>query len=144
MTRTRSVLALLCFLAVVASRTEPRVLSLPFIDREPIERAFASFADNAAPDYPRFLAEVRQRTRPGDTVAIVFPNAHWDDGYSYAYYRASYFLTGREVLPIVAPHDLTLPQNFERAQFVASWRTTVPRAGRHVIWAGHGGVLLSR
>jgi hypothetical protein len=67
----------------------------------------------------------------------------WDGGYSYAYFRASYFLAGREVLPLVAPDDRHLVGNFNRAEYLAIWHNRVP-ARAAVVFAGDGGVLVRR
>ena len=97
--------------------------------------------DRRTPDYPAFLAEVARRTKPNQSIAIVVPMRHWDAGYSYAYYRASYFLAGRRVVPLVDPDDRVHPERLREADFVAAWR--VPEFyGPQVVWQGHGGVLL--
>jgi hypothetical protein len=96
--------------------------------------------DRRTPDYPAFLAEVARRTKPGQSIAIVVPMRYWNAGYSYAYYRASYFLAGRRVVPIVDSDDAVHPERLQEADFVAVWR--VPEfAGPEEIWRGHGGVL---
>lgn len=95
------------------------------------------------PRYPAFLEEVADHTQRGDTIALVVPPKTWDGGYSYAYYRASYFLAGREVLPVVDADDRALPENLQRARYVAVWRMPPP-AGWRVAWAAHGGALLAR
>ena len=51
--------------------------------------------------------------------AVIVPIMRWETGYSYAFYRASYFLTGREVLPVVTPDNGRLPQNFRAAKYIA-------------------------
>jgi hypothetical protein len=120
----------------------PDIISLPFRNRQGIAAAVARYADRAWwPDYPRFLSDVRQRTRDGDSIALLVPARHWDSGYSYAYYRASYFLAGREVLPLVQPDDRLVLQNVGRAHYVAVWR--MPPVGRGtIVWHGHGGLLV--
>ena len=96
--------------------------------------------DRRTPDYPAFLAEVAHRTEPGQSIAIVVPMRHWNGGYSYAYYRASYFLAGRRVVPIVDEDDHLHPERLQEADFIAVWR--VPEfAGPDVVWQGHGGTL---
>ncbi len=69
---------------------------------------------------------------------------NWNGGYADAYYRASYFLAGREVLPLVTSDDHLHPENLRRASFVAAWRVNAPAAGRIVMWRGEGGELLRR
>ena len=96
--------------------------------------------DRRTPDYPAFLAEVARRTEPDQSIAVVVPMRHWNGGYSYAYYRASYFLAGRRVVPIVDENDRLHPERLQEADFIAVWR--VPEfAGPDVVWQGHGGTL---
>jgi hypothetical protein len=137
----RRALTILSLAAIVALCTDVRRLQMPFIDREPYSRALAIFPDRQWPQYPRFLAGVRAHTRPGDTITVVMPAMGWDDGYSYAYYRASYFLTGREVLPLVDRQNGRLPQNFRAARYIAAFGVTL-RVPADVVWQGEGGALL--
>jgi hypothetical protein len=140
----RRVFAIAALAAIIALRLEPRLLRLPFIDRSAFAQAYARMADRLWIEYPRFLEGVRAHTRPGDAIAIVVPSLRWDDGYSYAYYRASYFLAGREVLPLADAKDRLHPENFRAARYVAVWRTELPARRYEVVWSGHGGVLLRR
>src|SRR5712692_6906245 len=136
-------LAIVLFVALALLSVDPIILRVAFGDRAKLSRLFTAFPDRSwYPEFPAFLDEVRSRTSPGDTIAILVPAMGWDAGYSYAYYRASYYLTGREVLPLVRRDDRTLPDNFKRAKYVAAWGRSVNDATRHVIWAGHGGTLL--
>jgi hypothetical protein len=96
-----------------------------------------------APDFPAFLDDVRHATQRGDRVALLVPKRVWDDGYSYAYFRASYFLAGREVLPIFDEAGKVLPQNIARARYLAAWRVPPPRNWR-VVMSSHRGMLLER
>ena len=120
---------------------ETRLLQIPFVDRKPYMRAMALYPDRRWPQYPRFLDGVRAHTKPGDTIAVVVPAMGWDDGYSYAYYRASYFLTGREVLPLVDPQNGRIPPNFRAARYIAAFGVTL-RVPADVIWQGEGGALV--
>ncbi len=116
-------------------------MQVVFVDREPLARALDGFYDRQWPQYPHFLADLREHTKPGDTIAVVVPAMGWDDGYSYAYYRASYFLTGREVLPLVTPDNRRLPQNFLAAKYIAVFGVRL-RVPADVIWQGDQGALL--
>src|SRR5437764_7438910 len=135
--------ALAVLSALVILRIEPRLLRLPF-SRAQYVRVYASFADRLWPEYPRFLEGVRAHTQSGDSIAVVVPTFDWDRGYSYAYYRASYFLTGREVLPLSDSENHLQLLNFRSAKYIAAWRTEVPHAHFTVVWSGAGGVLLRR
>jgi hypothetical protein len=136
-------LAILALAAIVATRLEPALLQLPFVDRSAQAQALAAFPDRRWPQYPGFLAGVRARTAPGDTVAILVPASKWDGGYDYAYYRASYFLTGREVLPLVDQQSRELPDNLRAARYIAAFGVTLPAAAE-VVWHGEGGTLYRR
>ncbi len=141
----RAILSIACFigLAIASIRTPPLVL--PFIDRTNAHESMTMYPDRGVwwPDYPRFLEAVRAHTKSGDSIALADPTMRWDAGYSYAYYRASYFLSGREVLPLVGPDDRRIMANVGRAQYVAVWHNRPPR-GRPVVFAGYGGVLVRR
>ena len=137
----RRISTVLCLAAIVALCIDTRLLRLLVTDRAPIQRAMTIYPDRLWPDYPRFLAGVREHTKPGDTIAVVVPAMGWDDGYSYAYYRASYFLTGREVLPLVTPENARLRQNFQAATYVAAFGVHL-RAPADVVWQGERGALL--
>lgn len=143
--RLRSALSVGCFAALVVASVRLPPLTLPFVDRAPIRQAMTMMPDRGGwfPDYPRFLEEVRARTAPGQSIALLVPTMEWERGYSYAYYRASYFLAGRRVLPAVLADGRLLPENLNRAQYVAVWRRPAP-AGAHVVFAGYGGTLVSR
>lgn len=139
----RRTLALAAFITIALVCLNPVLLRVPFEDRAAMHEAFTVFPDRGIwyPNYVRFLEQVRQQTRRGDTIAIAAAVPRWNDGYSYAYYRASYFLAGREVLPVVTPLDQFVPDNLARAQYIALWRAQV-RAQRPVVYRGFDGVLL--
>ena len=138
----RQILAAICLLALVLLRVEPRLIRIPFGGREQLARGFAGYADRLWPQFPRFLQGVSAHTAPGDRIAIVVPSMQWDRGYSYAYYRASYLLPGRIVLPLVDAQDHLHPENFQAATYVAAWRSSMPQGRNRVAWSGEGGVLL--
>ena len=142
--RRRIALLVFIALAIISVSTDAIVFRIAFANRAEMHRAFTLYPDRGWNEYPKFLEGVRARTQPGDSIAIVAGDMHWDAGYSYAYYRASYFLTGREVLPLVSSDDVKLPANFARAKYIASWHRNVNDATRHIVWSGDGGVLLGR
>src|SRR5258706_12950090 len=91
----RRVLALIAVIVIVALRMEPQLVQLPFLDRRPIGAFLVARPDRLWPQFPRFLEGARANTRDGESVALVVPSLDWESGYSYAYYRACYFLAGR-------------------------------------------------
>ena len=137
----RRILTSICLATIVIVGVAARLFQLPFIDRGPSERAMARYSDRGWPDYPLFLEGVRAHTKPGDTIAVIVPAMRWDAGYSYAYYRASYFLTGREVLPLMTPEDIRLPQNFRAAKYIAVFGVGL-RVPADVVWQSGRGALL--
>src|SRR5712691_8949775 len=111
----RRIAALAIFLAIFALRIDRQLIRLPLLDRRPIAMAFTLRPDRLWPQYPRFLAGVRERTHNGDSIALFVPTLSWDEGYSYAYYRASYLEAGREILPVVTSDGRLHGENVQRA-----------------------------
>ena len=140
--RSRIACVVFVALVVISISTDAIVFKVAFSNRAEMHRVFNGYPDRGWDAYPQFLEDVRAHTKPGDSIALVAPSMRWDVGYSYAYYRASYFLTGREVLPLVWRDDAPLPQNFGRATYIAAWRRNVQDATRRVVWSGDGGTLL--
>lgn len=127
---------------MVAGGTQFFFLTLPFRNTTGLAQRLQGLPDLDAPSYPAFLQEVRKRTRPGDSIAILFPVRDWNEGYAYAYYRASYFLAGRRVIPLVAPDNRLQLESLSEADYIAAWGT-LPR---HLtpVWHGRGGALFRR
>jgi hypothetical protein len=118
-------------------------LTILAADLPALHEAFALYPDRATPEYPQFLTAVAAATPPGSKIAIFVPMRRWDDGYSYAYYRASYILAGREVLPIVWNDDRLLSANVARADYIAVWRSErVHFPGYATVLRAAGGRLL--
>jgi len=141
--RTRRLAALICLTAMAFFRFETRLMEIPFTDRRPLVRYFAHLADRGWKQYLDFLEGVRAHTAKGDSIAIMVPARHWDDGYSYAYYRASYMLAGRRVIPLVTPDDRIVMGNLRQATYLAEWRHDLP-VDQRIVWSGAGGKLVRR
>ncbi|HWS71775.1 MAG TPA: hypothetical protein VN605_06650 [Thermoanaerobaculia bacterium] len=139
-------LAIAAFAAIVLAGVDWQYLLLPFLDRSALaERARRTADREWYPLYPRFLAEVRARTKDGSSIAIVAPPQRWMDGYDFAFYRASYLLAGRTVLPVLDSKDALHPENLRAADYVAVWGRPFQADERSVIvWRGEGGALLGR
>jgi hypothetical protein len=99
--------------------------------------------DEAWGDYPEFLAAIRTTTQNGDTIALLVPARRGSNDYSYAYFRASYFLAGREVLPVIDDNGRIIAGNVRDAQFVAAWHGRLA-SERPLLWRAHGGELHGR
>ena len=136
-------IALILFVALALLALDPALYRVAIANRAAMHAVMTRYPDRGWDTYPAFLEGVRVHTRPGDSVALIVPASHWDGGYSYAYYRASYFLTGREVLPLVDRDDVPQPGNITRAIYVAVWHRRVIGPMREA-WSGDGGALLER
>lgn len=97
------------------------------IDRVPLR----SKLDPGPAEFQAFLKEVAQRTRQGDTIALVLPDEL--SGFSYAYYQASYALAGRRLIS---------PLKLKKTQYIAAWNREALLPDHAPIWTGHGGTLL--
>jgi hypothetical protein len=143
-TRNRRRLAILCLAAIVISRIQPNYVWRPFFDFATLKTEYARWAD-WWPQYPPFLDEVRAHTRNGDSVVIIAPVKSWNAGYAYAFFRGSYFLAGRRVLPYVSYEKVLHPENVRAVQYVAVYRTDAPpESPANVVWRGKFGELLRR
>lgn len=140
----RRALAAAALAAIVATRVEPVLLEMPFVDRSASALAYEQFPDRLWPQYPRFLEGIRAHTQPGDAIAIAVPAVDALETYPYAYYRASYFLTGREVVPLMdARSGESLAQNAALARYIAVFGDAPPPS-TDVVWRGEGGALYRR
>jgi len=95
--------------------------------------------------FRRFLMQVDRTTPHGARIAICLPFKGWESGYGYGYYRASFLLPGKQVVPLLRlGADVPAPGNVAVADFVACWHE-VPRIdGFEVLWRSGEGVLMKR
>jgi hypothetical protein len=136
--------ALTIFAGLCFGALRPIFLRIHAIDSQKLHAGYTLMPDRQTPEYPRFLAEAAKRTERSSRVAILVPMRHWDGGYSYAYYRASYFLAGRQVLPLVWRKDEVLRDNIGKADYVAAWRMQLVAPQFEPVWQGEGGTLYRR
>ena len=117
---------------------------LIFSDRSILRRQYTALPDQQTPSYPQFLREVRARTERGSSIAILVPMRYWNEGYAYAFYRASYFLAGRRVVPLVSPDDQTHLPRASETDYIAAWDIGARVPEERVIWRGHDGFLVRK
>ena len=107
----RRIAAGLLFAALVASGVRLPLLRLILPPHRPVQYPPPDKAVDRWPlrwkdeyvseEFQRFLDDARNRTKPGETLALQFVAPY--DGFGYVHWRASYALTGRHVL---MPHDV--------------------------------------
>lgn len=111
--------------------------------RESMRAVLSSVSFRKVPGFEAFLTEARSRTKRGDSIALLVPMREWD-GYSYAYYRASYVLAGREVLPLLDPQNRVHAENLAAADYLLMWRTQARVPDFEVAWTSADGALLRK
>jgi hypothetical protein len=140
----RRVLAIAALIAIVLSRINLNYVWRPFFDFQALKAEYARWAD-WWPQYPPFLEQVRAHTHSGDSIVIITPVPSWNLGYAYAFFRGSYYLTGRKVLPYISYPDVLHPENVRAVQYQAVYRSPAPpESGTTVVWRGKFGELLKR
>jgi hypothetical protein len=100
------------------------------LDRKPLRYR----GDPGPPEIVRFVESVRQETHPGAKIILLFPPPF--DGFSYAYWRTSYLLSGRTVLLPLSPPD------FEQADYVAVIGVPFADPRFQHVWSGRRGESL--
>ena len=97
------------------------------------------------PGFQRLLLGAAERTPPGARVAIALPFRAWEGGYGYGYYRASYLLPGRQVVPLLVPgEDRPSLENLRQSDYVLSWRSELQPPGFVTVWRSPDGMLMRR
>jgi hypothetical protein len=114
---------------IAAGAFEPfylRIFVLPPLRDNLIELPYRKL-----PGLRELLVATRERTREGDTIAIVAPY-RWENGYEYAYARALYTLAGRRVV---------LQKDAQQAQWLCAYDAVPPG---EVVWRSKHGALVRR
>ena len=140
----RRILAIICLCAIVISRIKLNYVWRPFFDFQALQAEYARWAD-WWPQYPPFLDQIRAHTHSGDSIIIITPAKSWTLGYAYAFFRGSYYLTGRKLLPYISYDKIFHPENVRAVVYTAAYRSAAPPgSGTTVVWRGKFGELLKR
>jgi len=103
-----------------------------------------AWPDRRAPGYRELLEEADRRLPASARVAVLYSPREWAEGYSYAYYRAQYFLAGRIVIPL-AWTDRARFERLEEAEYVVAYRSTLPQgAAWESLFSTPEGAILRR
>ena len=135
----------LALLAILIGGFEPFYLRALLGVGSPDPQLLTELPYRKLPGWRKLLAGVDVRTPPGARIAIWLPFHRWEGGYGYGYYRASFQLPGRQVVPLLVPgEDRDAPQNLSRADYVVAWRADPVVPGFATIWLSPDGALLRR
>ncbi|HUF17716.1 MAG TPA: hypothetical protein VMS12_06710 [Thermoanaerobaculia bacterium] len=140
----RTLAGIIAFGAVLAGSFQPFYLQPIYRGRAALSAQLTELRFGKAPELRGLLSEVRQRTEPGDRIALIAPVHRWHEGYAYAYYRASYELAGREVVPLVTWWDEQVPDNLRFANYVLAWNSAFDLPQFEPVWTGEAGTLYRR
>jgi hypothetical protein len=94
---------------------EPHYVRVLGADAARARAAMTELPYRKLPGFRRLLVDIDRSTPPGARIAIALPYSDWDGGYGYGYYRASYLLPGKQVVPLLPPSNLRF------ADYVMVW-----------------------
>jgi len=135
--------AVVAFALILIGGFEPFYLRVFGIDRAREGAAFAELPFQKIRGLKSFLEGVDAHTPPRARIAIWVPFRQWEGGYGYAYYRASYLLPGKQVVPLLAPHeDRVVFSNLAKADYLASLGEPIVAPGFESCWQDEHGMLL--
>jgi hypothetical protein len=124
---------------------EPFYLRIFAMDRTRMGASFAELPYRKMTGLRAFLIGVDAHTPPHTRIAIWVPFRQWEGGYGYAYYRASYLLPGKQVVPLLKPNeDRPQVENLAQADYIACWGGRIEAPGFVPAWQDGHGVLLRR
>jgi hypothetical protein len=135
--------AVVAFALILIGGLEPFYLRIFAIDRAREGATFAELPFRKMTGLKDFLEGVDAHTPPRARIAIWVPFRQWEGGYGYAYYRASYLLPGKQLVPLLALHeDRVAFSNLAQADYVASFGERIEAPGFEKCWQDAHGTLL--
>ena len=93
-----------------------------------------------APGLASFVSEISRRTEHGDSIALVLSPAD-ASRYEFAYYRTSYLLAGRRIIPIFDSTGQMKRERVADARYLALFRQSYVGPGE-IVWQGDEGLLV--
>jgi hypothetical protein len=137
--------SLVILVALVAGGFEPMYVRIWTVDSATWHTAMEELPYRKLPGFRRLLLEVDRSTPRGARIAVVLPFRQWEGGYGYGYSRASFFLPGKQLVPLLEPEsDAARPENLRFADYVMAWRARPNVAGFTEVWSTGEGTLLRR
>ena len=108
------------------------------IDATRTRAAMTELPYRKLPGLRRLLVDVDRSTPRGAKIAIALPFRDWEGGYGYGYYRASFLLPGKQVVPLLPPSNLRF------ADYVVMWKARSAIDGFVPLWTTSDGTLMVR
>jgi hypothetical protein len=130
------------FLLILIGGFEPFYLRIFRMNRAGMGIAFAEMPFRKMTGLQSFLEGVDAHTPPRARIALWLPFRQWEGGYGYAYYRASYLLPGKQLVPLLAHDDRLELTNLAQADYLASFGEVMMAPGFDSVWHDELGVLL--
>jgi len=139
----RFVLGIVLLAVLAYFGLQPYYVRFLFVDRGPWAQMLTDFPDRRTPAYLDLVKVAAREIPPDASVAVLFPTLEWHRGYSYAYFRAQYFLPGRTVIPLGWPTGAQ-PARIAEADWVIVFGTDPPEGGWSVVAEVSDGKLVRR
>ena len=117
---------------------EPYYVRIFTVDAARTRAAMTELPYRKLPGLRRLLVDVDRSTPRGAKIAIALPFRDWEGGYGYGYYRASFLLPGKQVVPLLPPSNLRF------ADYVMVWRGRPAIDGFVPVWTTSDGTLMVR
>ena len=140
----RTLAAAALWIAIGAGAFQIFYLRIYTFDLDSLGASVAGAPYRSAPGLRALLVEADRRVPPGARVAVWTPHRTFAGGYSYVFNRAQFVLTGREVLPILDPHDRPVPGSLETADSIACWPRCSAPPGFSLVWQSDNASLWRR
>lgn len=122
---------------------QPVYAQFLIVDRRPWAEMLSKFPDRRTPAYADLVRKAAETIPEGASVAVLYSTLDWHRGYSYAYFRAQYFLPGRVVIPLGWPTG-SRPERIEEATWAIVYGTGAPDGHWTVMLQMPDGQLLQR
>jgi hypothetical protein len=123
---------------IVIGGFEPYYVRIFAANQAQTRAAMTELPYRKLPGFRRLLLDVDRSTPRGAKIAIALPFRDWDGGYGYGYYRASFLLPGKQVVPLLPP------ANLRAADYVVIWKGRFPIDGFAPLWTTADGTLMKR
>ncbi len=131
--------------ALVAGGFEPMYVRVFALRAAPWRAAMTELPYRKLQGLHRLFLDVDRSTPRGARIAIALPFGAWEGGYGYGYYRASFLLPGKQVVPLLELNrDVPQPENLRFADYVVAWHGKPEVKGFTAMWSTPDGTLLRR